>query len=72
MDIKSILKYREILDQFAERHPKVPAFVNAVKSRSLPVGTVAEVTLTFPDGSSMKTNVRLQQEDIDILKIFEK
>ena len=72
MDIKALMKYREIWNQFTARHPKFFAFLQTVKNRELPEGTIAEIVMKYPDGSTMKTNIQLTKEDIEILDMLDR
>lgn len=72
MDIKALMKYREIWNHFTSRHPKFFAFLQAVKNRELPEGTIAEIVMKYPDGSTMKTNIQLTKEDIEILDMLDR
>ena len=67
-NMKAIMQMKEAWDTFVSNHPKFPLFLNAVKSKGVPEGTVVAVSLTYPDGSVVDTNLKVTESD---LKLFE-
>lgn len=63
-----MIKLMNAKRQFAENHPKVEAFMNAVFSRKLEEGTVIELSVTRPGESPMTTNIKVQQSDLELLE----
>ncbi len=54
--------------KFVKEHPKFWAFFQTIISNPLPVGSIIEVRVTKPDGSSMTTNMKVKRSDIEIMK----
>jgi len=61
-------KIKGIWDKFTANHPKFPHFVNAVKAKGLPADTVLGLTVTYPDGQTLETNLKIRQEDLELLQ----
>ena len=53
--------------QFEDAHPKAAAFVRNELLTGLPEGTILEMTVTKPGGTSATTNIKLTQQDLDAL-----
>lgn len=70
-DISALFKAKQAWGQFKENHPKFAPFVDAVKNRGIPEGTVLEMTVKYPDdGGSMKTNLRVTESDLELLRML--
>ena len=67
MDISSLMKLREAWNTFSANHPKFPGFVEAIKARGIPEGSVVEMSVKYPDGAVIKTNVKVTQSDTELL-----
>ena len=65
-----LLKFKERLDIFNRDHPKVLPFLNMVKDRALDEGTVYELKVTSPDGQEYVTNIRLNQNDLESIRML--
>ena len=68
MNPAELLRLKADLKTFEKDHPKFPAFVRYCADRGLREGTVVEITLRQPDGSSTKANLRLNEHDVQALK----
>ena len=68
MNPASIMKIMNAKNKFTENHPKFVAFLNAVFSRGITEGTVIEITLTRPGEEPVTTNLKVKQEDLDLLQ----
>jgi hypothetical protein len=49
---------------FKSRHPMVINFISGFKYTPIQTGAIVEVTVTNPDGSRYKTNMRVGSEDL--------
>lgn len=68
MNIQSLLQAKSLWNRFKENHPRFAPFLNAVRSRGIPEGTVVEVEVRYPnDGGTMKTNLKISEEDLELL-----
>ena len=63
-----ILKIKSILNDFRTRHPGFARFIKAIRKKGLPQGSVLEVKITFPEGQTMETNIRVSEEDLELLR----
>ena len=63
-----ILKIKNKLNDFRDRHPGFTRFVDTLRRKGLPEGTVFEIKVTMPDQETMTTNFRVSQEDIELLR----
>ncbi|MBO7711668.1 MAG: hypothetical protein J6S83_14460 [Lachnospiraceae bacterium] len=66
----AMLKYKERIDQFNADHPKVRPFLAAVTGTAMQEGTVLEIRATTPDGRELVTNIRLNANDIETLRML--
>ena len=55
---------------FTRRHPKFPQFLTAVQQAGIQEGTVIEIQITTPDGKTFTSNLKVQPEDIDAVKVY--
>lgn len=67
MDFNAIMKIKGMWDTFTRNHPKFPMFMQAVQRRGIPEGTVLEVSVKYPDGQVMDTNIRVTQSDLELV-----
>ena len=63
-----ILKIKSILNDIRTRHPGFVRFIKAIRKKGLPQGSVLEVKITFPEGQTMETNIRVSEEDLELLR----
>lgn len=63
-----IQKLKTCMEQFRMNHPKFPMFLNAVSREALIEGSVIEVTVTTPEGKNYCSNIKLKQEDLELVE----
>ena len=68
MDIGAIMKLKRAWDCFGENHPKFRSFLEAFAARDLPDGTVIEIQVKYPDGSAMKSNLKVSRDDAVLIE----
>lgn len=68
--LAAIQKAKETMDRFRKNHPKFPAFIEAVSKNALKDGTLIEITVTTPDGTSYESNLKLNSEDMELLEMI--
>lgn len=71
MDLRQlgmIQKVKEGAQRFVGNHPKLPMFLKAVSADALQEGTIIEMKITTPDGKNYCTNVKLQQDDMELFE----
>lgn len=56
-----------VLGRLESAHPKAAAFVKNELMTGLPAGTIIEMTVTKPGLEPKTTNIKLTQEDLDML-----
>jgi len=69
MNPMQLLKAKDQLGKFRERHPKFNPFLKSITGKMVD-GSVLEIKLTNPDGNSSTSNIKLTPEDLKILKEF--
>ncbi len=65
-----LLKVKEAWHVFSANHPKFRPFIHAVAETGVPEGTVIEISFTPPDGKKLETNLKVQESDLELLRIF--
>ena len=62
-----LFKLKGAWDTFSKNHPKFPKFLQAVSGNgTIQDGTVIEITITKVDGEKVTTNLKLNQEDMEL------
>lgn len=69
MDISSLMKAKQAWNSFKDNHPKFSPFLKTVWSHGIPEGSVIDISVKFPDGNSMKTNLAVKESDLELLKL---
>lgn len=68
MNPASIVKIMSMKHKFDKNHPKFGAFLKMMLSRPVEEGTILEVTFTRPGEEPVTANIKIVQDDIDLLK----
>lgn len=68
MNPSALMKMMQARNQFTAKHPKFSAFCKDVFSRGIDAGTVIEITVARPGEEPITANMRVQQEDLDLLQ----
>ena len=68
MDVGALLKAKGAWEKFKGNHPKFAPFLGAVKQRGISEGTILEMSVTYPEGGTIKTNVRLTGSDMELME----
>ncbi len=63
-----LMQLKGIWDKFSARHPKLQPFFQAVGREAMEEGTIFELTVTLPDGRSLKTNMKMTAEDVQAVR----
>ncbi len=61
-----LLKLRPLLHSFKENHPKIFQFMKAA-AKSADKGSTIEVTFTTAEGKTLRTNMKLTDDDLKLL-----
>lgn len=72
MDIGMIFKLQGIWMKFSKAHPKFPQFIKALKSNGLPVDSVIDIKISYPDGKTIDTNLKITSDDLKALEELKK
>lgn len=65
-----ILKLKDALGAFRNRHPGFSGFLGAVHQGGVPEGSVLDLRITDPEGKVTATNFRVCQEDIELIHML--
>ena len=63
-----ILRLKGMWQQFRDAHPKLVAFAQTVRNGYVKEGSVFDLTVTDPDGKSIRTNFRLSESDLELFR----
>ncbi|MBQ7046922.1 MAG: hypothetical protein IJN85_04180 [Oscillospiraceae bacterium] len=66
MNPMALLHLKSKLEKFRENHPKVPLFFQAA-SGEVRLDSIIELKITNPEGKSIVTNIKVTQDDIDLI-----
>lgn len=55
-------------NHFTQNHPKFPKFLQAVAGTQMNPGTIIEVKVTSAEGQAISSNIKLTEEDVQMLK----
>ena len=69
IDIGALMKAKQAWETFKGNHPKFEPFLSDIKNRGIPEGTVVGVELKYPDGSTVKSNVRVNETDLELIEL---
>lgn len=68
MNPMNLLQIKPLLDSFKTNHPKFLNFISAVAGIGLKEGTIVEITVTSPEGQTYNSNIKLTQDDIELIQ----
>ena len=66
---KKLMQLKERLEIFNRDHPRVQPFLSAVSGGAVQEGSVMELKVTTPEGKQYVTNIRLNANDIELLRM---
>ena len=64
------MKILNAKNKFTKNHPKFVAFFNAMISTGIPEGTIIEITVTKPGESPVTSNMKVNQEDLEMVEML--
>ena len=67
MNPMNFLQMKSALDGFRKRHPKVVQFVQTMAKNGIRKDSVIEITVTTPEGESYQANMKVMQEDLELI-----
>ena len=68
MNPMDLFKIKQRLDTFQKDHPKVVPFFQMIGGRVMTEGTVLELKCTTTDGKEYVSNIRVNQNDIEMIR----
>lgn len=71
-NIGDLMKMKSAWDKFTRSHPRFPQFLYAVKQKGVPEGTILGVTVEYPNGEKIATNIKVTAEDLDLFDSLSK
>ena len=67
-NLNMLLQFKQSWDTFTRNHPKFPLFWKTVYNTAIEEGTILEFKVTTPEGRELTSNIRLCQDDLELLK----
>ena len=68
MDVGTAFKARQMWSTFKKDHPKFTAFLSAAAGRKLSTGSIITVEIKYPEGTSVKTNFKVNENDEELFR----
>ena len=68
MDIGMLLSFKKKWEEFTARHPKFAMFIQDVAGKGIEEGCVIDITITMPDGKLYQSNMRVTEEDLELIR----
>ena len=72
MNPAELFKLKADLKTFEKAHPKFLSFLRYCVDRGMGEGTIVDVTLRYPDGERTHANMRLTEQDAEMLQRLRK
>ena len=69
MNPLTMMRLKTLLESFKTKHPKITLFFSAA-SNYIGIDSVLELTVTTTDGKSLCTNMKVTQEDLELLQLL--
>lgn len=66
-NMEQLLHIKQAWSTFTANHPRFPLFLNSVKTKRIPEGTVIDIVITYPDGTDTKTNLKVTASDLQLI-----
>ena len=68
MNPLKLMQLQTALQQFQQRHPKLPLFFQDMFQHHMAEGAVLEVKITDPDGTEHVANMKVLPEDLQMIR----
>jgi len=68
MDFSQMMALKGALDSISSAHPKLPGFIQDVRSKGFEAGQEIAVAVRYPDGTEYKCGIRVQPSDLEALE----
>lgn len=63
---------RQAWNTFKQNHPEFPKFLNYLKNKGVPEGTVIDINVKYPDGQNVHSEIKVKASDVELLKMLER
>lgn len=67
MNPMALMQIKGLIDKFKNNHPKVPMFFTAA-AKSIGEGSIIEISVISPEGRKINTNMRVMEEDLELIQ----
>lgn len=68
MNPASLMQFLNAKKQFEQSHPKFAAFIKNLPVQGVTHGSIIDVQITKPDGTTVTANMRVQESDLKLLE----
>ena len=68
MNPSALFRLQGAFQKFQAAHPKVVSYFSSVFGNGIPEGSVIELTVTKPGEEPVTTNMRVTQDDLDLMQ----
>lgn len=68
MNPAAIMQLLNAKNKFEQSHPKFASFIKNLFTQGIAAGSVIEIQITRPDGSTVTANMRVQESDLELLQ----
>lgn len=69
-NFQMIMRAKQAKEEFIGNHPKVEEFMDDVKAKGFEEGQEIAVAIRYPDGTEMKTGIRVTESDLELLNML--
>lgn len=63
-----LFQFKSMWEKFCANHPRFQPFLQAVGQSGVKEGSIFEITVTTPEGQRLTTNLKLKEEDIELVE----
>ena len=68
MNPRKLLKMKQALAQFTNRHPRFVMFIQDMFGAGIEEGTIVEISVQRPGNEKVVTNMKVQQADLELFE----
>ena len=72
MDIGMMMKLGGMWMKFSKNHPKFSQFIKAVQKNGFKEGMIIDVKITYPEGNTADTNLKVTADDLKMIEELKK
>ena len=71
-NLDALMKLRNAWGTFSSNHPKFAAFLQEIGRSGAQEGTVVDISVEYPDGKKISSNMRLTPSDLELIESLRK